>query len=300
MSERYSKVDLRKVAAELVEELRESEDKTDITTCRLLDKAGFDVEEFDYTDLFEIHDALFKISRENHITLDMSSHKGKVEGLPYNLDFIVHNKKARIKCPHCGSRNTARYIYGYPLFDKRMQEKLDTGKWVLGGCCVNIVEVNGETVNMMPSRKCNECKKDFGKPPIIISRKKNLIEDYRDIVTSIYFSVGGYLDGYTDITIKKNKTGALVNVQYPFNDKEKPDPKQITLLKWRKIVNRLYSDLYIHEWKKNYVDPGVLDGTQWKLTIKLSNGRKRSYYGSNDYSPYWNELLKLFSRFVKE
>ena len=61
-------------------------------------------------DLFDLHDALFKAARANHITLDMSEHKDKVEGLPFNLTFVVRNKKAQIKCPRCGSQNTARYV----------------------------------------------------------------------------------------------------------------------------------------------------------------------------------------------
>lgn len=45
-----------------------------------------------------------------------------------------------------------------------MQEKLDNGKWVLGGCCISCVEVNGQSVDTMPTRRCNECGKDFGTP----------------------------------------------------------------------------------------------------------------------------------------
>ena len=45
-------------------------------------------------DLIDIHGIiLFKAARENHILPDMSSHKNKVEGLPFNLFFIVHNKR---------------------------------------------------------------------------------------------------------------------------------------------------------------------------------------------------------------
>ena len=57
-------------------------------------------------------------------------------------------------------------------------------------------------------------------------------------------------------------------------------------------------DMYLHEWKKSYVDQDVLDGTQWSLEIKLTGGRKRTYTGSNDYPPYWNELLKVFKPFA--
>ena len=57
--------------------------------------------------------------------------------------------------------------------------------------------------------------------------------------------------------------------------------------------------IYLHEWKKEYVDPNVLDGTQWGLDINLTNKRVRHYYGSNDYPPYWTELKKIFREFAK-
>ena len=141
----------------------------------------------------------------NYITLDMSAHDGLEEGLPYNLYFIVHNKKAQIKCPHCGSTNMARYIYGYPLYDEEMQRKLNVGKWVLGECCISSVEIDGQQVDSMPGRKCNDRKKDFASAPILYTPKKNLAEDYRDIVTSLKFSVGGFFGGYTEVTIRKIK-----------------------------------------------------------------------------------------------
>jgi len=239
-------------------------------------------------------------AKANKITLDMSEHDGKVEGLPFNLTFIVRNKKAQIKCPHCGSTDTARYLYGYPAFNEEMQKKLDEEKMVLGGCCIDVVHVNDQRVTIMPTRRCNKCKKDFGKPPILKTRNEITAEDYRDIVESIKFSVGGFHEGHTDITITKNENGAFVNVeQFLIGDLDIPENRQITPARWQKIVNTLYNQLYLHEWKKKYVDPLVLDGTQWSLDIKLTNGRKREYYGSNLYPPYWPELKKIFRPFAK-
>ena len=39
-----------------------------------------------------IHSALFEEADRNGIILDMSSHFGKLEGLPYVLDYIVRKK----------------------------------------------------------------------------------------------------------------------------------------------------------------------------------------------------------------
>ena len=299
MSERYTRADLRHIAENLIEDLRECEDGTDFTTSGLLRNAGYDMDSFEEGDLYDIHTSLFRSSKSNHITLDMSGSNGLAEDQPYNQDFIVHNKKAQIKCPHCGSKNTARYFYGYPLYDEIMQKKLEDGKWVLGGCCIRSVEIHGQQVDTMPGRKCNACRKDFATAPILYTPKKNLIEDYRDIVTSIKFSIGGYFEGYTEVIIKRNKNGAYVSVQQFPCGLEIPEDKQITNGKWQKIVNKLYCGFYLHEWKKEFEDPYVLDGTQWSLDINLTNRRVRHYHGSNDYPPYWKELGKIFREFAK-
>lgn len=244
-----------------------------------------------------------------------------IENFRKCLGFIVHKKntKAQIKCPHCGSANTAQYIYGMPpMFDEKMKKELADGKWVLGGCCVSTAEIDGKNVIINPKRKCNKCKKDFASAPILITPKKDLVqnyrdivtsikfsddgyfvaEDYRDIVTSIKFSIGGH-HGYTDITVQKNKDGALVKVQKTLGYEELLGPKQVSMVKWQEIVNKLYYELYLHEWQKEFVDPCVLDGTQWKLDINLTNRRVRHYYGSNDYPPYWKELQNIFREFAK-
>lgn len=270
MINNYPKEEILQIAEYLVEELRELEDGTSTTTAKLAADCGYD--DMDMSELFELDKALFKAARKNHIKLDSSPHKGLEEGLPYNLDFIVKNKRAQIKCPFCGSTNTARYIYGYPLFSERMEKKLNDGKWILGGCCMYTVEINGQIVNMKPKRKCNKCKKDFGKPPVLIHKKNDTAEDYRDIVTSIKFEIGEYRSEQYNVTIKKNKNGALVKsdrILFMPRPIDNPDNIQISDEKWNKIINSLFSELHLHEWKKQYDDHEVDDGTYWSLEIGL-------------------------------
>ena len=300
----YNKEEIRHIAAGLIEELREMPDGTRITSAQLLMKYGYDLDEFGEWGLFDFHYALDRAAKANHITLDMSDHKDKVEGLLYNLDFVIRNKKAQIKCPRCGSKDTARILYGMPAFSEELQEKLDTGKVALGGCCITEIDVNGRRVQWQPSRHCNHCKKDFGMPPVLENRKQKdlpflLGEDYRDIVQSIEFRDGGFFDGYMDIEIKKNADGAFVKFhEFPFGKFPVAD-RQITPLRWDRLVNKLYTELYLHEWKKHFDDPEVLDGEQWELTIKLTEGRKRTYSGSNAFPPYWSELKALFRPFER-
>lgn len=210
--------------------------------------------------------------------------------------------KMRIKCPFCGSKNTARIQYGYPLFSEELQQQLDEGSVKLGGCVINSVVVNGEHIQTDPGRYCNDCKKSFAKPPLIISKYRSIAEDYRDIVESVRFRVGGFLVGTHEVKISKNESGALVEVDaFPVFDPEeiKERERRITEKEWNKILDSLYGRLFLHEWRKKYDDPDILDGTQWELEIKLTKGRKRSYYGSNMYPPYWENLKRIFKPYAK-
>ncbi|MCR5791442.1 MAG: hypothetical protein K6G83_16285 [Lachnospiraceae bacterium] len=201
------------------------------------------------------------------------------------------------RCPRCGSSNTATFIDRYPFHDDEMKQKLNSGKVVLGECRYPAVSVEGAIVPLGPTKRCNACKKDFATPPILIDSKTGVAEDYRDIVTSVILSVGGFRGGWTEISVKKNKSGAMVcvSVMGPAVSEEDMMPdRQISAKEWKRLVDTLYGKMNLHEWKKKYVIPGVLEGTQWKLEIKMTKGRKRTYLGDNDYPPYWRALLKVF------
>lgn len=207
-------------------------------------------------------------------------------------------RMSKIKCPYCGSVNTARYIYGHPLFDGKAKKKIADGKWAHSGCCIAADEINGKSADIMPARICNDCRKKFASAPILMTPGKNTAEDYRDIVTAIRFSVGGFLEGTAEVKIRRNRNCALVTVNR-FPGEEETEEKQITRGEWQEIVNTLYGRFYLHEWKKEYVDSQVMDGTQWELDIYLSGRRVRQYYGINDYPPYWPELMKMFQKYAK-
>ena len=294
-----TKTELRHIAEDLVDELRELPDGYEITSGQLLAKAGYHPDDMEFEELFDFHDALFRAAKANHIILDMSKHENKIEGLPWNLDFAVRNKKAQIKCPRCGSIDTARILYGMPAMSDELQAKIDSGKIHLGGCCRMAVETDdGTMIDLDPKRYCNHCRKEFASPAYW--QNKDLIAAYADLAESVEFQVGGFFGGTTRINIKKNDKGALVHVDcFPYGPETLAEDRQITPLRWMKFINRLFNELYVHEWKKEYVDPEVLDGTQWHLEIKLGGRRKRTIDGSNAYPPYWSELKALLRPFGK-
>ncbi|MGI5892463.1 MAG: hypothetical protein ACOX7H_07035, partial [Bacillota bacterium] len=58
----------------------------------LMQVAGYNLEDFEFMDLFDVHFALFEAAEKAGLTLDMSAHENKVEGLPFNLDFILRKQ----------------------------------------------------------------------------------------------------------------------------------------------------------------------------------------------------------------
>jgi hypothetical protein len=51
--------------------------------------------------------------------------------------------------------------------------------------------------------------------------------------------------------------------------------------KWRNFIANLDA-VGVWKWRRHYVDPEILDGTQWSLEISIGDKSKRSE-GSNDY-----------------
>ena len=63
------------------------------------------------------------------------------------------NKNKSIICPICGSSNVAEYLFGMPAYNYELEEKLNNGEIILGGCCIEPDS---------PAYHCNECEEDFG------------------------------------------------------------------------------------------------------------------------------------------
>ena len=299
----FTRTELRYTVEDLVEELRESENGNVVSVTGLLKECGYDISDYSKRDIKVLSELLLKLSKANKIR--MTENVGCSGDATDYPKYTVDNLKAQIKCPHCGSIETAVIIYGMPAFSERMQEKLEKKKWTLGGCSISLVKVGKSEVDVGPKRLCNKCKKEFGTAPILYDKATFIGEDYRDIVTSLKFSIGGYFGEHTEIKITKNDKGAIVdidNMRFDLSEAELFDslnPKQITSLKWDRILNKLYNEMYLHEWKKNYENPEIVDGTSWELVVTMTNRRKRTYSGINDYPPYWNEFKKIFREYTR-
>ena len=159
----FTSEQIKDIAGHLLEELRELPDGKVITTAGLLLKQGYAPDDFGEEGLLSFHEALKGAAKAAGIAFARAGEYDENVS-PYDARLRVINIRARIRCPYCGSRRTARILYGKPFFTKELQQKLDAGKVVLGGCCIETAEVDGKQVNIMPKRHCNKCGKDFGGP----------------------------------------------------------------------------------------------------------------------------------------
>ena len=62
------------------------------------------------------------------------------------------SNKQPITCPYCNSRNIAKFLYGMPVFNVKLEKELAKGKVILGGCCIEMDA---------PTFHCNDCKKEW-------------------------------------------------------------------------------------------------------------------------------------------
>lgn len=63
-----------------------------------------------------------------------------------------------------------------------------------------------------------------------------------------------------------------------------------------KLLN-LFRSTKLLEWKDSYVDPDILDGTQWSIRIIL-DGEELYKHGSNKYPKMWDAFCMGMSKLV--
>ena len=81
----------KEMISKMIQVLKKLPEGTEITTFQLVREAGFDVSIYDAKTLFLLHFAIFDEAEENGLELDMSKHENKLEGLPFNLDYVVRH-----------------------------------------------------------------------------------------------------------------------------------------------------------------------------------------------------------------
>lgn len=181
-------------------------------------------------------------------------------------------------CPRCGSKKTAKILYGMPAMSPELQEQLDQGEVVLGGCCIT---------NCDPVYYCNKCKKDFGAPTAELEAD----------AISFYFKIGGFFGDNYMIMLIKSDNGAAVNFSAGtgYLPEEPAVKEELSSDEWQAFIHKVFH-CYIADRKKRYVDPHVVDGTQWELEVNFINSKPLKIYGSNKYPVHWDKFIKAVNK----
>ena len=103
------------------------------------------------------------------------------------------------------------------------------------------------------------------------------------------FSIGGFSGDYEKIVWQNDKLYHFFERSFLDEDFTIPSIKD-----WDDFWDTV-DKLKVWNWKKDYNNDDVLDGTQWELTIKREGKRKRRIFGSNAYP----EPKGTFNSFIK-
>ncbi|MCR4944517.1 MAG: hypothetical protein K5986_08740 [Clostridium sp.] len=179
-------------------------------------------------------------------------------------------------CPLCGGNNTSKILWGMPAWSPELEEDLQLKKIVLGGCCIP---------TPTPKYHCNDCDKH-----ILYTTEEDEIKTYY-----FKFGIGVFFDGHSRIEVEKSPKGAYARYYPSFENAEKEVSIKLTDEQFFKYIHKIYC-ASIMEWKEEYDNPNILDGTQWGVTIKYYDGKEKNWYGNNDYPPLWNKFLKAVNQ----
>ena len=130
--------------------------------------------------------------------------------------------------------------------------------------------------------------------PSKAEQKVELYDASIPAINKVIFSIGGFFGGYETRTITVDEEHIHFDVEHSLilEPSNLPDGLDYPCDK-EEFLHGL-RELHIGEWRTNYMNPDVLDGTQWKLTIEFSDGHKPFKTGGSRAYPYnFNALQEL-------
>lgn len=120
----------------------------------------------------------------------------------------------------------------------------------------------------------------------------NVFLKHLPYIQTVIFSSWVYFGSVQKTTVRFSDGQAIYDTETlipPSDSSHTPQavmPKSEFLTRLRKIR--------IEHWYREYIDPTVLDGEQWQLEIRFSDGwAPLQLYGSNAYPPRFNRLREL-------
>ena len=116
-------------------------------------------------------------------------------------------------------------------------------------------------------------------------------------IKKIEAHIGGYFGGYYQVEVDLENN--LVSWTTGGEGKlEEIVHKNIRLATAKKFLEQLET-INLLNWEAKFIDPGVLDGTQWHVEIVM-DGHSITKHGSNDYPEQWGKFRQSISKIARK
>lgn len=124
--------------------------------------------------------------------------------------------------------------------------------------------------------------------------KDREFNDRLDQVEKIEVEYGGFFGGGVSLTITFDGEDIRVNrIARPYAvDPDKTDKDEFEGMTRTEVLDEI-KKIHMGEWASDYNNPYVLDGTQWSVAFKYSDGKKREFGGSNKYPYNFDRFLDV-------
>ncbi len=127
--------------------------------------------------------------------------------------------------------------------------------------------------------------------PTEAEQKSRSFDAALDSIKKLVFSIGGYFQGHEIITYTVTDDKVLLDVKHIPLRKPIDLPVYDTFDK-EEFINGL-KKIHIGEWKRDYMELGVMDGTQWELKIYFEDREPVEISGCNAYPYNFDDLMEL-------
>lgn len=128
--------------------------------------------------------------------------------------------------------------------------------------------------------------------PSKAEQKAELFDASIPAISRVIFGIGGFFGGYETRTITVDEEHIHFDVEHSLILKPSNLPDWLDYPCDKDEFLDGLRELHIGEWRTNYMNPYVLDGTQWELTIELSDGHKPFKTGGSNAYPYNFDALQ--------
>ena len=188
---------------------------------------------------------------------------------------------------------------------KEIMEKIRSLKIQIGQLKRSIEKTDDIVCEVFPGRLTRlKCDRDYLERAIqayeeaggeyVRSKAEQKDHDFNealDSMSKLVFTIGGFFCGHETRTFTISDDQVLVDVEKTMISMDKEE--EYGPYRKEEFISGLKA-LHIGEWKRTYIDPLVMDGTQWELDIYHNNCRRPTKISGSNAYPYNFDDLKEF------